>query len=400
MKELNKGQKNIVDQALEFLKDPTRQVFEFSGDPGTGKSFTIEEIVRQSGIDPDNIAPMAYTGQASIVMRQNGLLNAKTIHSWKYEYIEDYVYDIMGNQVLDPIYGIPVTKSTLVPRDLSDIDLIIVDEGYMVPLSMKSDLLADGKKIIVSGDRNQLDPINDKPAFLTDKNIPRLTEVMRQKENSGIIKVSRMALAGMNIKPGIYGDDCLVIYEDELDDDSILDSDILLCGRNSTRDKFNKHIRRNLLGINTDLPCMNEKIICRKNNWNIEVNGINLTNGLIGTVITPPSIDTFDGETFNLGFVPNMFPFSFNDLKLSYKYFTADHKEKQLLKNSRYDVGEKFDFAYCITTHLSQGSQFNNVIYFEEYVHRDVDHRKLNYVGSTRAKEKLIYVKKYTKRYY
>lgn len=396
---LNDGQKLIKDMALDFIFNSSNQLFEFKGDPGTGKSVVINKIVEESGIDLDDIACMAYTGQASIVMRSKGLSNAKTVHASQYEYIKEFIYDEIGNIITDPVYGIPIYKTRLERKSLADKKLIIIDEGYMIPYSMREDILSNGVKIIVSGDSNQLDPIGDKPAFLYNKNIPALSQIMRQKENSGIIHVSKLALNGMKIPTGLHGDDCLVIYEDELNDDMILNSNIILCGRNSTREKFNNYIRRELLNINSDLPVINEKVICRKNNWDIECGGINLANGLIGTVTTPPSIDSFDGHTFKMSFTPDMFNLSY-DLICDYKYFIADYKQKEIIKNSPYSIGEKFDFAYSITTHLAQGAQFQNVIYYEEYVHNSVNHNKLNFVGASRATDKLIYVKKYNKRYY
>ena len=50
-----------------------------------------------------------------------------------------------------------------------------------------------------------------------------------------------------------------------------------------------------------------------------------------------------------------------------------------------------FEFAYAITTYLSQGGQWNKVIYIEEYM-RDIQ-RPINLVGASRADTSLIYVK-------
>jgi ATP-dependent exoDNAse (exonuclease V) alpha subunit len=55
--------------------------------------------------------------------------------------------------------------------------------------------------------------------------------------------------------------------------------------------------------------------------------------------------------------------------------------------------GEKFEFGYAITTHLSQGSQYFNGIYLQEYFGGGYDiNKRLNYTGITRFRHKCIYV--------
>ena len=54
--------------------------------------------------------------------------------------------------------------------------------------------------------------------------------------------------------------------------------------------------------------------------------------------------------------------------------------------------------AYAITTHMSQGSQYPNGAYIEEYLSPDIN-KNLNYTGITRFSNFLIYVKK-KKKYY
>ena len=75
-------QEDIIQKAVNWYNFSSEQVFQISGNPGTGKSVVLNEIIRRLGIAPEDVAPMAYTGAASVVMRMKGLLNAKTIHSW------------------------------------------------------------------------------------------------------------------------------------------------------------------------------------------------------------------------------------------------------------------------------------------------------------------------------
>ena len=76
-------QETVISSAVEHVKRGNKQVFEFTGGPGTGKTYCIHEIVRRLNIPMDRIAPMTYIGQAAIVMRTRGLYNARTIHSYR-----------------------------------------------------------------------------------------------------------------------------------------------------------------------------------------------------------------------------------------------------------------------------------------------------------------------------
>ena len=112
---------------------------------------------------------MTYIGQAAIVLRTRGLYSAKTIHSTLYEVIETVKKDKDGKPIINKTYNVPEVKIEYVPRDLSDIDLFIIDEARTVPSKMKEDIEKQGKKIIACGDWRQLPPVKDKPAYIRDE---------------------------------------------------------------------------------------------------------------------------------------------------------------------------------------------------------------------------------------
>ena len=68
----------------------------------------------------------------------------------------------------------------------------------------------------------------------------------------------------------------------------------------------------------------------------------------------------------------------------------ANTQERKQIKNSPYYIGEKFEFAYGITTHISQGAQYNQGIYFQEYLSPLIN-KNLNYTGITRFSDHCIY---------
>lgn len=393
---LNTKQKQIVSDGLHFIRHSSKQIFQYGGLAGTGKSVVLFEIMNNSGIPLSRIAPMSFIGQAAIIMRSKGLLNAKTIHSWLFVPEIQPLYDSSGKPIIDPYYGHQKVGIKFIPRDLEDIDLLIIDEGYTTPMNLKEEIESRGKKIIVTGDPGQLPPVKDKPAYLTG-DFPILDEIMRQDKNSNIVYIADRARRGLPISRGFYKN-VLVIDEDELTDDMLMNSSVLICSKNKTRDFYNNKIRK-LRGHKGSLPEFGEKIICRKNNWLIDVNGISLANGLVGRVTRETNPLEFDGKTFNIDFLPDMFPYPFCNLVCDYEYFTASYDKKAALKTSAYNTAEKFDFANAITTHLSQGAQFPYGIYIEEYMGKDIQNN-LNYTGITRFINGLIYVKKRPKTYY
>lgn len=392
---LTDEQQSLVQDCYDWFYNKNDLVFEFAGGPGTGKSFVLDFIIKYLGINRENIAPMAYTGAAAVNMRTKGLLNAGTIHSWIYHTTVSPKIDKAGNYIMDEYFNRPKEGLDFVPKiKLKNIKLIIIDEAYMVPFEMKKDIERFGIKIIACGDWNQLPPINSKPAYLTNRNVHLLTKTMRQAEGSNIVRLAYSVLNGYPVSNGYYGD-VLVINEEELTDQMIMSSDVIICSKNTTREYYNNKVRK-LYGFTGKIPQYGERIICRSNNKYEIIDDINLANGLIGSVVNFPDVSGFDGKTFELSFQPDLLSRPFN-IKACYKYFIATHQQKEALKYDKYLEGEKFEFGYCITSHLSQGSQFNNVIVIEEPMMGNINNR-LSYVAITRARQRLIYVKNHIKR--
>ena len=382
---LTDEQEKLVDEAVDFYYNSSEQVFQYTGGAGTGKSVVANAIVERLGLSMLDVAPMSFIGAASIVMRLKGLTNAKTIHSWIYEpkIVLDYEH-------MDTYLGKPKKKLIFVPKDMGDKKLILIDEAGCVPYNLKKDIERHGIKIIACGDLNQLPPVADRPAYLYEGKVHRLTQTMRQTEGNAIIYFSQLLLQGKRLQPGYYGN-VLIIEEDQLVPSMLSNANVVICGRNATRDKFNKYIRESIIGFSGKLPARGERMMCRKNNWQIEVDGLNLANGLIGTVTNEPSPYGFDGKTYQIDFAPDMCNTTFHHLDCDYKYLHADVKEKDYLKKYARDNGEKFEMAYAITTHISQGGQYGHGIYYEEYMNESIN-RNLNYTGITRFSDWCIYI--------
>lgn len=392
---LNEQQQLVINEFKKFWSDPNQQIFQYAGYPGTGKTFLLYEILKSVNIDKKRVAPMAYIGQAAINMRLNGLVNAKTIHSWIYNYEQVFIRDTDGNIKLDPYFNTPLTKNSFVynPYAMDDYDLIIIDEGGSVPLSLKDDILRYGKKIIVTGDLGQLPPPCDNPAFLTSGKIFKLTQIMRQddNENNGILILAEKAKNKEKINVGKYGDNCIVILESELSDSMLAEADIVICGTNKTRDKYNRIIRERIKGIRSPLPIHGDILVSRQNNWLIEDNGINLANGLRGYISSYPDISDFDGRRYTIDFKPDRIDnCEFKNISSDYEYLTSNYQIRNKMKNLTYSNGHKFEYGYVISTHMAQGAQYDKGIYIAEWF-GDLTH-KLHFTGITRFKKELIFV--------
>ena len=400
---LNNDQRRIYNEALKNLHGGYKQVYEYGGAAGTGKTYTLYQICKDSGIPMNRILPMAYTGAAACVLRKKGFDNATTLHSGLFhsEEIPNPEYrNLLTKDNINSQFGVPTVPRTIIrfvpKKTLPNIDLIVIDEGRMCPKYMKYIIESFGIPVIVTGDPHQLGPIGDDPAYLID-NYPELFELMRQDAMSPIIYIAQRILHNEPINTGVYGNKVLVIEDTDLTDNMILASNLIICGTNATRDYWNNHIREDLLNFHGPLPHYGERMICRKNNHSIEISGIELANGLIGYCASEPDIPYND--TFYMDFLPDILVEPFRNLNCDYEYFSAPSKVR-VKYNNPFNKGEKFEYGYCITTHLSQGSEALKGIYIDEYMGRNAeDIKRLQYTGVTRFKDSMIFVKRHRQFY-
>lgn len=390
---LNDSQLDAVDKAYKWFKEPNgQQVFSIVGPAGTGKTTIISALIERLDLEPTEVLFMAYVGKAAMVLSLKGNY-AKTIHSSIYELTEVQKYDENGYPMMKN--GRPVKKKDFVLKETigRGLKLLVIDEASMVNEKIGKDVLSFNIPVIALGDLNQLPPVFGKPYFLNHPDVI-LTEVMRQAKDNPIVFLANKVLNGEELEYGIYGDNCAVIPKEKLSVEALTKPDVILCAKNFTREKINSFIRKDIKHVTAEFPMVGDKVICRKNNWSLTLpySHLSLINGMIG-YLTQIRLETYKRNSILVDFKPDFIDETFKDIELDPNYMFMSYQQKKAVPYSQFDLSNKFEIGYAITVHLSQGSQFDNVLLFDEPLGDKQFHRSLLYTGITRAVKGLVIVK-------
>lgn len=345
-----------------------------AGYAGTGKSTLVNFIIKALDIPEEHIAYCAYTGKASLILQQKGCPGATTAHRLLYN----------TKELPDGTFQHTPRKH---PAD--NLKLIIVDEISMLEKEQWEILMEWRIPVICLGDPFQLPPINEDNGVLQSPHV-FLDEVMRQAQDSEIIRLSMDVREGKSLHY-FKGKDVRVVPKDSISDRLLITADMVLCGKNATRFSLNTRMRRAYWGDRyVDEPINGDKCICLKNQWSVG----DLVNGSIGTIDNIQKKDTFYLKPRMIADFATDCDDWFPELSMDYKIFTEG---KPTVNKDNWKMYPKevrpmeFDYAYAITVHKSQGSEYGKVVLFNEYLGSDREqwHRWL-YTGITRSSEKLV----------
>lgn len=380
--ELNAQQINCANKALLWWRNLDKQVFTITGYAGTGKTTIIKYLMQVLNLQVDEVLFMSFTGKASLVLSRKGNY-AKTIHSTIYKLEEVVKLDENGNPIKH--FGRTVKELKFIKRDEipKNIKLLVIDEASMVNEAIGKDILSFNVPIIALGDLNQIPPVFGEPYFLHQPDY-NLTKIMRQAENDPIVHLATMARLGQHIDFGVYGGKCFVIPQHEIRDEMLTSADIILCGKNKTREEYNNRVKGEILRKDLSRPCVGDKIICRQNNWTECIDDVYLVNGLIG-FLDAINLSTYDRKSVEIDFRPEFFEYGkgWQGIKMDYEFFI----QPLAVKGNRRSFFNKFELGYAITTHLSQGSEYENVFIQQEFMGDREFMKKWLYTGITRARE-------------
>lgn len=413
---LSKDQLNAKNTILDWVQSKNRSLYlTLGGYAGTGKSSLIAEI-RKSIPKRWRVAFCAFTGKAAGVMKDK-LLAVNAINT------NDYIgtmHSLMYMVREDPETKLKVFEK----KSFIDYDLIVVDEASMVNQDLFLDLRSYHIPMLFVGDHGQLPPISTDDFNLMAEPLIRLEEVHRFGSNSALLDLSIMARNGESIPFKQFDEKVAKVKEtDPMVNDFIhnrlgdFSNGVCLCGTNNTRVDVNQLIRYNsgiIDDIGDKIPRPDDRVVCLKNNRSL-VDPI--YNGQLGTITSIASVEKLDdvysmGVLMDEGFGYKGFVNRDNFGKMKY---ASDGKEyitvKELMQLKSYltiaekkmmrgKVGKKklyfdsFDFGYCLTVHKAQGSEWGNVLLFEEISgYWDDDYkRKWLYTAITRSNDRLLII--------
>jgi exodeoxyribonuclease-5 len=361
--------------------------FLLAGVAGSGKTFLIPYIVRALGLNRiSQVSYCAYTGKAAVVMKQKHECAATTIHHLIYQ----------PKVTEDPKTGQKILQFFRVTFLPFDTRLIIVDEASMVPLDVHHDLASFGVPILYIGDHFQLPPVKqDDSVFAMFPIDFKLETIHRQAEGNPILRLSAMLRDGQMLADGSYEGKLLkTSCLRDLSVQDFMDAGQVICGYNATRQGLN-NVFREWKG-HTGLPKAHERLIVLRNN-----HGIGLMNGQ--QIVLRLDAHTEDQP-------PNLMKIEYVDLwdlRDAVSMLLAEFPENQLWRPN-FEGGDLPDFAtkksyskvlfadyaYAITCHKAQGSEWENVILYDDGFGSQSDEMRQRwlYTAVTRASDRLSWV--------
>ncbi len=355
----------------------------------------------------------AFTAKAALVMTRKGT-PASTIHSLIYRLSEATPAEV--ERAENALTGLRAGIGMMSPGDraaaalrirrlerrlarmhqpafllnerspVRDADLIVLDEVSMVGPHMAADLLSFGKPILVLGDPGQLPPIRGAGAFTDAEPDVMLTEIHRQAGDSATLRLATMARQRRDIPRGEHDPLVRKLRRAAVDPGELLNGGQIICGRNATRRLLNAAMKR-MVGFPAAYPTgAGEKLICVRNR-----HGLGLVNGMFvdlrdtrdeGPLAFSATVTTEDGE--EISGRHHFYKGHFDDhLAFDPERARRDRRQMRGLVETVW--------GYAITCHKAQGSQWENVVVYDDGLGRTAEDRaRWLYTAITRAERGLV----------
>lgn len=369
-----------------------------TGGPGTGKTTTINTMIRFFESEEMSILLAAPTGRAAKRMTEATGYEAQTIHR---------LLEVNGNPEEESTGGFLKNRENPL-----EADVIIIDEMSMVDLNLMHALLSavvQGTRLILVGDVDQLPSVGPgsvlKDIISSERfHVVTLTKIFRQAGESDIIMNAHKINAGEPVELNKKSRDFFFVKCDEAD--TIIGGIIALIQRklpqyvhaHPNEIQVMTPTRKGLLGvermnvilqkylnpadekkkereINGRLFREGDKVMQIKNNYQLEWEictrfGLTVDKGM----------GVFNGD---MGVISEI-----NEYKETVE---VEYDEGRKVKYG-FDMVDELELAYAITVHKSQGSEYPAVILPLLPGPKLLYSRNLLYTAVTRAKKCLTII--------
>ena len=342
---------------LAGIQQGARQL-SLSGAAGTGKTTMIDSLV--GALDGLTVEVCTPTNKAAQVLRSKNI-EANTFykifyiledtHEGKPRFISCLKYLAEGNK------GLPEGKRSYV-------DVLIIDEASMLTSRMAAEMRKMCGTLILVGDHNQLPPVGDRdyPAgmFCSLTHTAVLTEVLRQAEGSLVLTLAEAIRAK---DPKV--EKMLKHFEPQQDFRSLVKTGAqMIAYTNRERQRINLVCRR-VLGFDQPYPQEGDKLLVT-NNYSED-----LINGTVVEVLAFawdgeekfPIIKVKHGENTTtcgmnmLAFINDQVSSQKDILSFMFEPPTPEEADRLALD---------LTFGYCLTCHKAQGSEWDDVVVFDQ----------------------------------
>ena len=395
LRKIEKQTKMDLDEhQVEAVKEAVRNgLLVITGGPGTGKTTTINTIIRYFEMEGLDIFLAAPTGRAAKRMSETTGFEARTIHR---------MLELNGGP--EGGNGAGFERND---RNPLETDVIIIDEMSMVDISLMYSLLKAilaGTRLILVGDVNQLPSVGpgsvlkdiiESEQFHTVK----LTKIFRQASTSDIIVNAHKINKGEAVTLDNKSMECFFLKRHEAD--KIINVTLQLIKQKLPKfvdaNEYDIQVltpmRKGLLGVERLNGILQQylnppektkrekefrqtifregdKVMQTKNNYQLEWE-IRTKYGLC----VDKGMGVFNGD---MGIIEEI-----NDYA---ETMTISFDEGRKVEYS-YKLLEDLDLAYAITIHKSQGSEYPAVVIPLLSGPRMLMNRNLLYTAVTRAKK-------------
>lgn len=384
--DLSLEQKVALMGGANFAHNSSSTAMVINGVAGSGKTFTLTQMADYFASIGYGVCVVSFTNRVvgaqksnikQLQKRSRDRIMCSTIHSLFFEAQFD-----------------PITKELIrfEPRDEESVEeyidktigvaamnnILLVDESSMVSSAL-IDQITDTfpGPIIFFGDSHQLPPIGEDKSVVEDAWDINMSTIHRAAEDSGIVQLSReiRERGTYRRRNYLHCNDVEIIRKKEITKQFLKQQefDMILCGTHKQRKKFN-HLSRVARGCADQSYPKPGELITPADNISSD-----MARGMIFEVQDCRLVDEEVTEVKVKGFNEHF--------KVPLEYWSSESKYNA---PKGYREFHWFTFAYAMTVHKAQGSEFDNLLVINENVSYFLNQKRFLYTAVTRAKKRLV----------